>query len=155
MHLAPLSTSIQLDLPTTICPLRGNVNLRCLSGQRVAASTNRTLMVAATKASLSLAGTIRTELHAVTSPYPTSVVKSAGRQSPRHPVSPTTRTAYETTRQNQFPAHPTRLQVLCPVPCRCRWAWVSAVGPRIRWIGPAKLLCAKNANPTPSSKPSN
>lgn len=41
------------------------------------------------------------------------------------------------------------------VPCRCRWAWVSAAGPQIRWIGPAKLLCAKNANPTPSSKPSN
>lgn len=115
MHLAPSSTSIQLDLPTTIYPLRGNVNLRCLSGQRVAASTSRTLMVAATRASHSLAGTTHTELHAVTSPYPTSVAKSAGRQSPRHPASPTTRMGYETTRQNRCPAHPTRLQVPCPV----------------------------------------
>lgn len=65
-------------------------------------------MVVAIKASHNPAGITRT--HEVTSPFLTSVEMNAGRRSPRHLASHTTRMGYEITRQRRSPADPTHLQ---------------------------------------------
>lgn len=101
----PSSTSIPPPLLTTTYQWRESANRHYHSGQRVAANTSRTLMVAVTKDSRSLAGTTRMERHVVTSPCPTSVVKNVGRPSPRRPASRTTPMACGTTRQRRCLAH--------------------------------------------------
>lgn len=116
MHLVPSTISTPPHRPITICLLRGNASLRCPSGRQAVASTSLTLMVVVTKVSPSrTVGTTPMVLHVGSSPCPTSEEKSVARLSPRRPVSPTKRTAYEITHPSQCPAHPTRLQVLCPV----------------------------------------
>lgn len=115
MHPAPSSTSTLQHLPTTTCPWSESASRRCPSGRQAAASTSRTLTVAATKGSRSHAGTTRTGLREGTSHFPMSVVTSGAQRCPKRPASPTMHTVSGTTLRSRCPARRTRLQALCPV----------------------------------------